>query len=656
MIQSIGQSLHSLHCMHPLSELIFCCWRLAWPPLRRGKSAWTSGFLWLWLTVSPIATRAETTPSPVLQQAYWQDISAEATLEEARRQTLIPYKGILSRGYSGSAHWIRLTVAPSEEPLGLRITPAWLDSITLYDLAEPQNPITVGDRHPVVHNTLPGLGHSFTLPASQKPRDIWLRLKTSSAHWLNAQVLPLDQVPQAATRQIIWAALYTAVLLLILFVLFAIWWTQRERVLGTYLLRHAAYTCYGSAYLGLPTLLLSDWLPASFFDQAFSLIAVLMLPLSILFDHSFLAGYSPRKPWLAALKLMGLSGAGVVLVMLSGHTRLALELNAYVLMAGVTVILLTALSCQSTPDVEQIMPKRVMVSYYALIFSSLLIGLANVLGWLEAREWTPYALIVHGLISGLMMAAILFVRAQRLARKSQQVSWQLQKARQDMELEQRRRHEQSQFLHMLMHELKTPLSIVTLALGTKNNREENLEHASRAIQDMKAIIDRCVQADQVGQLTLVQHRQAVDLPNLIQQLGHQIPGLAPRLHLNVTPGLPSLQADQQLLQIVLNNLLDNANRYSDPLTLVTVSVQAQAQRGQSGLSLRVGNTPGLAGWPDEQKLFDKYYRAVGAQRESGSGLGLFLSRQLTQTLGGTLDYAPNQQQVEFVLWIPQSPA
>ena len=591
----------------------------------------------------------------VLEQAYWQDTSGEATFEEARQQTLTPYRGIFSRGYTDAVHWLRLTLAPSPQALALLITPSWLDSITLYDPARPDVPITVGDRHTLRKNALPGLGHSIELPPGAASRNVWLRVQTTSSTLMNVKAIPIDQVPQHGSRQILWASLYLSVLLLILVALVSIWWVQRDRVLGFYILRHAYYTVYGAAYLGLPAFLLSLSLPSNFFDLMFSVCATTMLPVGIWFDVAFLSGYKPQRHLLALLKAIGVLSAGIVLILLSGHTLLALQVNAMALITATLILALTALSCKPDPQTEQLMPSKVMITYYAVIFSSLLIGVINTLGWFKVQPWTLYALILHGMASGLLMTVILMVRAQRMAQQSKQMTWKLQQAERDMAQEQQRRQEQSQFLHMLMHELKTPLSIVSLALGTKINREENLEHASSAIQDMKAIIDRCVQADQVGQLTLLQHRQAVNLPKLIQQLGDQIPGLPSRLHLSAMPGLPSLQVEQQLLQIVLNNLLDNASRYSDPLTPVTVSVQAQSHQSQSGLCVRVGNTPGMAGWPDEQKLFDKYYRAIGAQRESGSGLGLFLSRQLAQSLGGTLDYIPSTQKVEFVLWIPHLP-
>lgn len=230
--------------------------------------------------------------------------------------------------------------------------------------------------------------------------------------------------------------------------------------------------------------------------------------------------------------------------------------------------------------------------------------------------------------------------------------WQLHKTQQEMALEQRRRDEQSQFLHMLMHELKTPLSIVSLALGTQNNREENLEHASRAVKDMKAIIDRCVQADQMGQLSLTLETQPVDLPSLIGQIAQGNPSLYGRMQLKLDPDRQALRTDAQLLQIVLTNLMDNAAHYSDPHTPILVDAVARREQHTVCVRLRIANTPGLAGWPDAAQLFGKYYRASGAQRESGSGLGLYLSRQLAQSLGGTLDYRPDEHHVAFELWIP----
>lgn len=609
--------------------------------------------LCLWLFWA--ATAFSQTQDHILARAYWEDLSAQANFETAKEQNYVSFPKILNRGYSDSAHWVRLSIAPSTTPLGLRITPAWLDSLTLFDPDNPQTPITVGDRYPIQRNALPGLGHSFELPPNAHNRDIWIRLQTTSSHFLNIQAIPVDLVAQTSTQQIVWSVLYVSVLLLILFVLIFIWWAQRDKVLGAYLVRHAIYTYYGAAYLGLPTMLLSGWLPPAFFDLAFSFSAIIIAPIGILFDVMFLSGYRPQRHLLWMLKAIGLMSLVVLLTLLAGHVRMALQANILILMTATVVMTVTALTSKSDPSTEQIMPKKVMVTYYLLIFSSLLIGLFNMLGWVEVQSWTLYVLILHGLVSGLMMSGILLIRAQRMASQSQQMGWQLQKAQQDTTIAQRQRLEQSQFLHMLMHELKTPLSVVSLALSTQNNREENLGHAGRAVQDMKAIIDRCVQADQFGQVTLPRQLQTVDPLTLIHQYTLNAPLLVKRLQITTTKNLPALVTDHQLLQIILNNLLNNASRYSDPLTDVTIQVTEEKRKNQNGLSICIGNTPGVAGWPDEQQLFSKYYRAVGAQRESGSGLGLFLSRQLAQSLGGTVDYTPSAQLVEFTLWIPLSP-
>lgn len=591
----------------------------------------------------------------ILKGAFWKDSTGQANLAQAQEQIYTPYKKDFSGGYTDAAHWLRLKIAASETPTTLRLTPTWLDEITLYDPLNPSNTYRAGDRHPQGTNTGHMLGYVFTLPAHPEPRNVWLQLRSTSAHLLTVQALPAAQLPAANNRAIAWTAIYSAVLLLMLLALLSIWWVQRDAVLSAYLVRHTNYILYGVTYLGLSDLLLSDELAPGLLDKGFSCLVVLTLPLGLWFDITLLKTYKPHPILIKALQVMAWAGLGLLALLLTGHTRLALQSTVLGLTFALLLVFASAWTAKPEEAVERLMSKRVLLGYYSLVLGSLLIGLSGLLGWGALQGMTPYLLTLHGLVSGMAMTVILFVRGQRQHQLTQQMRWQLQKTKKEADLEKRRREEQSQFLHMLMHELKTPLTVVSLALSSRSHREENLQHASRAVHDMKAIIDRCVEADQLGQLTLERRPEEIDASGLLSALANQIPGLNSRFVLHAETGMPELLTDLQLLQIVLNNLLDNANRYSAPLTPVTVTVSQNLHTNIQGLLISVSNTPGLAGWPDAEMVFYKYYRASGAQADSGSGLGLFLSQQLVLTLGGTLSYAPTLKRVEFALWLPLSP-
>lgn len=612
----------------------------------------------LWLHLCLIFQPAWANPSGqwLNDRAYWHDRTGQVSLSEAQTQAFTPFEGIFSQGYSDGAHWLRLTLAASDEPLAMRLAPSWVDEITLYDPNQPGQWLTAGDRHPLGVTATPGLAYSFVLPASAEPRTLWLQLKSTNSHRLNIEVVPAHRLQEVNNHGMVWTSLYAALLLLMLLALLSAWWVQPDAVLGTYLVRHLNYMFYGVSYLGLTGLLLpQDWLPNGWLDWAFSMSVVLTLPLGLWFDIRLLSTYRPHRLWLRSLQVMAWGSLFMVALMLAGQARWALQLTVQLMMLAVLLLFAAAWSSQPDPRVEHLMPKRVLLAYYALVLGSLLIGLLTVQGWTSPQSWSNYLLVLHGLITGLIMTVILFVRGLRQLRHSQQVQWQLQKTQQDMELEQRRRQEQSQFLHMLMHELKTPLAVVSIALGTRNKREANLDLAGRAVQDMKAIIERCIQADRLGDLALDRRRDHINLNACVSQLGAAIPLLQHRLQLQIEPDLTLLN-DRQLLQIILSNLLDNAARYSDTVTPVRVSAQAVQQGGEDGIALLISNTPGLAGWPDPEMIFSKYYRSAGAQKDSGSGLGLFLAQQLANSLGGSLRYQPTQRFVEFVLWIPLSPA
>jgi signal transduction histidine kinase len=102
---------------------------------------------------------------------------------------------------------------------------------------------------------------------------------------------------------------------------------------------------------------------------------------------------------------------------------------------------------------------------------------------------------------------------------------------------------------------------------------------------------------------------------------------------------------------LVDNLLDNACKYSPPGTPIRVRVEAD----DSGVTLAVEDGgPGVAA-EDVPQLFEPFFRSAQARRQgvAGVGLGLAVARRIAGAFGGTLtlDAAPGQG-ARFVLRLP----
>ena len=218
----------------------------------------------------------------------------------------------------------------------------------------------------------------------------------------------------------------------------------------------------------------------------------------------------------------------------------------------------------------------------------------------------------------------------------------------------RRRDEQDKFMSMLSHELKTPLSVLRMALEVGATLSPiTSKHAKQAVHDMNAIVERCLQAGRIEHRRHVATQQSCRLHELLAELRTASPG-GERLHINLPdlPALPSFTADVPLLRIALHNLMDNALKYSAADSAVQIAANAQVYRHRNGILVSVSNAPGAAGMPDPRKVFAKYYRSPGAHSKTGSGLGLFLVQSAVRELGGWVRYAPEADRVRFELWLP----
>jgi two-component system, OmpR family, sensor histidine kinase KdpD len=111
-------------------------------------------------------------------------------------------------------------------------------------------------------------------------------------------------------------------------------------------------------------------------------------------------------------------------------------------------------------------------------------------------------------------------------------------------------------------------------------------------------------------------------------------------------------ADPELLRLSLNQLIENACKYSLPGSTVTIDIEKQGDF----VSVRVSNSGSSIPDNEQTHIFDRFYRGTDAKRStSGSGLGLYVARKIALAHGGALELETEKRGgdgVTFCLKIP----
>ena len=214
----------------------------------------------------------------------------------------------------------------------------------------------------------------------------------------------------------------------------------------------------------------------------------------------------------------------------------------------------------------------------------------------------------------------------------------------------RRREEQESFTAMLTHELKTPLSVIRMALDGAQLQTDSEARINRSIRAMDDVIERCQLAERLNSSLITAILTRIDPTALLHKLRNE--SLAPERVVLEIAALPECSTDEQLLRTLIANLIDNALKYSRRDASITLRARPETRNGRNGILFVVSNPPGSAGFPDPAQVFQKYYRAPAAHGKTGSGLGLYICEGFARMLGGELRYGPTDDTVKFELWIP----
>jgi len=194
---------------------------------------------------------------------------------------------------------------------------------------------------------------------------------------------------------------------------------------------------------------------------------------------------------------------------------------------------------------------------------------------------------------------------------------------------------QNNFLLSVTHELKSPLASVKLQLQTLQKHKLDEETRGQLVQ--KAIADNERLLRLINNILLASG--AENEPRLLNKTKVNLSELFYKLHEDVFARSKSritissetnqfVEADEQVLMIILSNLIENALKYSPEETKVEISIQ---QSNNSTVVTIKDKGPGIPD-PEKQKVFEKFYRVGNEETRNakGTGLGLYIVKSLCQ--------------------------
>jgi PAS domain S-box-containing protein len=215
----------------------------------------------------------------------------------------------------------------------------------------------------------------------------------------------------------------------------------------------------------------------------------------------------------------------------------------------------------------------------------------------------------------------------------------------DLSSERRLDEEKSDLVATISHELRTPMSAVYGAAETLLHRNDQLtpEQRQQLLEMIAAQAARLSQITTEVLLTTRLERGDVPLERKVVDVGH-VANLvvqamraqlepAASLELEVASEAARAAGDADRIQQVLVNLVDNAHKHGGAGPIVV-----RVESGNGGVRVSVSDRgPGIAP-AEQQRIFEKFYRAgPSLTREAGgTGLGLYISRELVRRMGGRL--------------------
>ncbi|PFN13010.1 sensor histidine kinase [Bacillus cereus] len=250
----------------------------------------------------------------------------------------------------------------------------------------------------------------------------------------------------------------------------------------------------------------------------------------------------------------------------------------------------------------------------------------------------------------------------------QQAIFDLQKANQqlksDIEKEREIETKRREFFAIVAHELKTPLTVMKgysegmiYNIGPYQNRDQYLKKNYQIIESLEQLVREILSMSKLEQHTFKLQVEEVNLSKLIDTITKKLEFFASQKGIQIIKEVDSdifVYTDYVLLEKACKNIIHNAIMYSPYNEKVYIKLTKDSK--QNNIQMRVINTGVKIKEEDIQHIFKPFYRIEKSRNRNtgGSGLGLYIVKQIFESLFITYSINNTKQGVEFLVTIPLS--
>ena len=605
--------------------------------------------------------QTQTTLAPKIltpELSLYVDPTRRMEVQDVSRQVFTPFKMLLNRSAEPTTRWLKIKVqvpADQQSQLMLAVGPYFLSELELYhEEGGRWVKQSGGAKNPSLQLNCSVGHHCFTLSDSVgSERVYFLRIQTVNGFYVSTRILAADRVVDETISKSLRYGVQIGIFLTL------IGWSAiylirfRTLLVGLFCLTQIAALflyCFSNGLTLREFISESPELYAPILSIAFCLRLMFATCLCLELLRRWQA-----RPWFQYYCLLWFTFwfVQIGLIVFS-------EIKPYLLLLNWLFLFTAPFFLAAAMYQSQQLTGRSRLYWTA---GALTVGVLMCADAALLLTDTGISLLtlIPGTGASLLVAVALYLLLLGYS-KMQQEQWlqtmfELNTLKAQTDYEQRQLKERSTLIDMLSHELKNPLATMRMALGSLRSIFGKSEHAvefgerftsmTQSIDNMTQVIDRVGQVDAIDQKNFVLRYEKCAVLETIENL----PLIAAQSDRFRILGLHevNIQTDRLLLTTIINNLIDNAVKYSPPETMIEISVSTLAT---NKLLCIVSNEVEHNHEPDSTALFTRYYRSMYSHDKPGTGLGLVLIKSLCEILKGSVSYRFEYNRVFFSVELP----